>query len=167
MPSRNILKRRIQIHTEGTTAIDSLKEKKSKRLWREPPTPKLAAISDKPQPSSFKTPKSPYKIRCLTERPAWIPSMKQPHSRVQKLKVKPLEVCEAKLLSSTEVYSSKVIYVDGTPYIKLEKPAIHLDKSPSEMLSSRSFDQAHSVRLLSSDEGNEGIQDYSLSSKIH
>jgi hypothetical protein len=156
MPCGKFLMRSIEINTEGTTAIDDIKERKSKRLWRDPPAPKLTVISDKPQHSTFKTPKPPYKIRCLTEKPAWIPSMKQPPSRKLKLKVKSLKACDAKSPSST----SKVIYVDGTPYIKLEKPVVHLDKNSNEILSSRSLDQAHSDRLLPSDVDNKGIQDY-------
>lgn len=79
--------------------------------------------------------------------------MKQPPSKIQKLKVKSPKVCEARSLSS------KVIYVDGTPYIKLEKTAVHLDKNSNEILSSRSLDQVHSSRLLSSHDDNKGIQD--------
>ena len=53
------------------------------------------------------------------DKPAWVPTMKQPSKKQKKICVKRL-VNEPTSLSSMEVSSSNIIYIDGTPYMKVE-----------------------------------------------
>lgn len=91
--------------------------------------------------------------------------MKQLPRKSQKLKVKPMKISETKLLSSTEVYSSNVMYVDGAPYIKLKKTSIAINKS--ERKQSRSFDLVEFNQLQSFDEDDKGIHDNLCNCEVH
>ena len=53
------------------------------------------------------------------DKPAWVPTMKQPSKKQKKICVKRL-VNEPTSLSSMEVSSANIIYIDGTPYMKVE-----------------------------------------------
>jgi hypothetical protein len=54
-------------------------------------------------------------VKILREKPAWVPTMKQPPKNQNELRLN-------KIIgpNSVEQFSSKIIYVDGIPYMKVD-----------------------------------------------
>mmetsp|Transcript_4342 Transcript_4342/g.4495 ORF Transcript_4342/g.4495 Transcript_4342/m.4495 type:complete len:245 (-) Transcript_4342:4-738(-) len=67
--------------------------------------------------------KSPSILWTSTDKPVWVPTMRQPLKKQKKIIVKPLN-SKHSLSSNSQVedFSSNIIYVDGLPYIKMDSP---------------------------------------------
>lgn len=66
------------------------------------------------------TSKSPTSILWTsTDRPVWVPTMRQPIKKQKKIKVKSSDNRNRTSISQVEDFSPNIIYIDGLPYIKL------------------------------------------------
>lgn len=106
----------------GTTAHDESQNEKNRRPWKEPPQPKLPPKEKNVvgvKKSSSLLSKSSTVLWSSEDKPAWVPTMKQPTKKQKKINVKRLVPTEV-ATSNVEVYSSNIIYIDGTPYMKVD-----------------------------------------------
>ena len=112
------------ILTGSTTALDESQNDKNRRPWKELPPPKLSAMQDKNTAVNKKisalTSKSTPLLWNSDEKPAWVPTMKQPSKKQKKISVKRLKPTDMTSPEKNESNSSNIIYIDGTPYIRLE-----------------------------------------------
>lgn len=106
----------------STTANDS---HSNQRPWKELsniPSLNSKKGKNRKKVSAPTLPKSPSMLWSVTEKPVWVPTMRQPLKKQKKLAVKPLDSKHG-LTSNSQVddLSSNIIYIDGLPYIKLEE----------------------------------------------
>jgi hypothetical protein len=107
----------------STTAHDS---HNNQRLWKE--SSNHPSLNSKKGKNNFREKtiasalsKSPSILWTSTDKPVWVPTMRQPLKKQKKQVVKPSNSKHRVILNpQVEDFSSDIIYVDGLPYIKMD-----------------------------------------------